>query len=751
MSLTPRFIAAAAALLFASPVLAAKVPAEAPDARRMWEQFLATADDSANNAYDVMELVGYDVESVEAERCAAHRERVQAAVAQAPVSLAIRRVAFLCAEAVGDADGAEREMALLAALSRHALAQAGTEPGLSPPIRVQAIADAYALVETSGMDFRYAYYEKLQADRDFPLVLAAWDEDARRERRLRFDFLDTGYELRRSNALYGYPLLRTALADAYVESGVGSDLLVAVDVAAVRAAAIETAPEEKVAKLRRSASAGGLLSTVTWLLVCRNAPRFDGCADGLVDAILPSAEEQHALPLVLLSLAHLEGVGVDRNQKAAWKLLDDAVRIAPDYAWIDFIAYWQVMHGDAPLPKEVAARLDGETSSAVRIALLNHASGDAKASWDEGTLAFLRSPAVNRNGDGYRVLAKRYEALGDEARKWEWTLKAASAGQGWAQARHAEALLSGEVEGIPRDVAKAEALLEAAAHGGDTWAARYLADRRMTAGDFAGAERWLVPAAESGDGDALLMLAGLYEYERPGVTGDVQRALAVYNAWAEHTGPEGAPARRALATMALDGRGMAKDPAKARAWLLTDARRGDHDSAAILGYHLLEGTFGKTEEAEGRRWMQGAIDADNEWALTGYAGWLYRKKDTPESRAEAIAMLKRGDAEGMRSATNNLAWELCTTTHDDIRDPAAGLEASRRLGHEDRMDAGWLDTVAACEAAVGNFERALALQERAAAELAVFDTSGKDEVPGYQQRLSLFRERKPWRQHGDEE
>ena len=107
----------------------------------MWERFLASADaDKAYGALDVLNSVDYDIESVDAEKCAQHDADLKAAITAAPVSMAVRRAAFLCADATGDAAAAEREMAILAALSQYALKQSGAEPLLGDPMRVMAPA-----------------------------------------------------------------------------------------------------------------------------------------------------------------------------------------------------------------------------------------------------------------------------------------------------------------------------------------------------------------------------------------------------------------------------------------------------------------------------------------------------------------------------------------------------------------------------------------------------------------------------------
>jgi TPR repeat protein len=742
-------VGAAAVLAMGSPLAQVR---DAADAARAWEQFLKTADvDEAYGALDILDKVGYDVTSVDAAKCRDNADAMRAAVAAAPVSLAIRRAALLCADALNDSATAEREMAVVAALSQQAMKQAGTESLLSDPIRVLGLADAYALVESLGMTARYSYYSQVHASRHFPFVIAAWDEDAKRERRLRFDFVDTAYTLSRSNPLAGYPMLRTVMANAFISGGVKADLLSSVDAAAVQAAAAEARPEDKVAKLRRSANAGGVQAATSWLMVCAFAPKYTGCADGLVDALLPGAEANNAVAMVLLAFAQHEGIGTKRDAAAAWALLDAADRVAPQEAVNDFVSLWSMTRSGTPLPAEAGQRLSraGKTVKAARLTAIQlKAAG--KAELDAADLAFLADPAVNRRGQGYSVLVDYFEARGRKKEQQDATQKAALAGSTAAKARYALTLFTG-ADGVTRDVARADALFTEAAHEGNVRAALYKAGTSYLAGNFAAAESWALAPASAADVDAILFLADLYTQGRPGVSGDIQRALRIYNMIAADEAG-GAPARRALAELALRGKGMPKDPAKAKQWLQGDASAGDHESEAMLGSHYLKGDFGKVEESEGRRWLERAVAANNERAFVEYGNWLFQTKGDAKSRAQAIELWTRGEAAGYVSSTNSHAWVLCTSIHDDVFDPKRGQEMSKRLGDTERMAPGVLDTVAACEAAAGDFKRAAALQERAAAQLAIVDAAPGPESdgkqPGYRQRLDLYRAGKVYRSAG---
>lgn len=731
-------LALAVAQLAMIPIAAAA----APDAGEMWRQFLANGNYAKSMAaYDVTQAVGYDGSDVDAASCKTNAAALRSAIDTVPVSIAIRRVAYLCADATGDKDAVERELEVLAVLSRHALGQAG-DPQVARPIPVVAPADAYALLLTSGMEEKYEYYLYTRPLRHFPVVLVAWDEDRASERHFAFDYVDVLQQLDMEQKFEGMPIVRDWIAGAFLD---GTGPLAAVDMAALRSSATTNVLADKLAKIRGAALAGGLQSLKGWLILCARKDKPAGCTDGLIDALLAQAEKKNAGPMALLAYAYLDGVGVKTDTRTAWALVDAAERRWPGGALVELADVWATMHVDAPFPSELQQRLDAaaESQSMVRRFLLQREIGKEKPQLGDGDVDFLARPDQNGLGFGYALLVDYYRKLDQPVPSWQWTIKAAEAGNATTQSWYASALLNGEQGHVNRDAAKGLAFAARAAHGGDAWSARRMSHERAKLRDFQGAEGWLLSAADAGDIDSIMYLASYYEQERPGVTGNIERAVELYRMLAG-LGTHGAPARRALAELALKGRGMAKDPAKAMQWLRADADAGDHDSEVILAMHHLEGDFGKVDEAEGARWVQRAMKAGHSDAYTAYGSWLYYSKDTTESRAQALDLLSRAHADGNVGASNNYAWVLCTSPRAEIYDPKRGLDVSAKLGDVETMDAGALDTVAACHAANGDFRQAVELQTRAARELAAYDTpqqaeERKGKPPGYERRLDLYK------------
>jgi spermidine synthase len=108
-------------------------------------------------------------------------------------------------------------------------------------------------------------------------------------------------------------------------------------------------------------------------------------------------------------------------------------------------------------------------------------------------------------------------------------------------------------------------------------------------------------------------------------------------------------------------------------------------------------------------------------ALVGLAHLYWqagRDADAVASLRDALAAQLVGDdplAPGAISAANALAWMLATSADSDVRDGEAALFAiDRALASAEADDAALLDTRAAALAALGRFEDAASLVERAA-------------------------------------
>jgi TPR repeat protein len=751
----PRFglraIALIAALVACFPVLPNDpVPTAQPDAAAMWQEFLAREDAiKAYDAYELLDTLGYDLHQVDAEACREHADALAEGVRRASVSIALRHVAVLCAEATGDAALAGTQGEVLEALSRHALAQASDVSG-AIPIRVMSAQDAFSLIAGMGLESTYQYYIGSPLSRYLPFVAVAWDPEARVERHMTFDNIDTMNAIVRTDPYSGYPFQRTQLSQAILESQAKSDIVMGVDLLATRDSYSQSSVAAKAAKLRPAAELGGIHAAATWLNLCESKAAA-GCADGLVDALLPAAEQRRALPMALLAYAHANGIGVERDEAAAIALLDAADRRWPRAgASAYYASYWLLRHpGD--IPSFVQARIDAAMAAGnpnMRNVVLLRTINGATPSITPDDIAHLSSARYNQRGTGFALIAASLAKSGDQERARGFWQRAADAGDADAQAEVALSAMRGDQAN--RDKARERSLLEQAAHGGSASAARMLAYTAGEAGKWEEAMAWLYAPLNAGDIPALLDAGRIYEYERPGFTGEVGRAVRVYTSLADQNDvPE---ARRRLAVMAVQGRGMEKDASRARAWLMKDAERDDHESQALLGSLYLSGDFGKVDEAQGRAWLEKAMQGGEGAAFSGFGHWLVNNKDTPESRREGLAVLGRGVDAGDVTSMNNLAWALCTSHAEDIRDPARGVEVGARMGVAEDLDPGTRDTVAACHAAKGDFAAAVRLQRTAVDDFQKYADAGGERgkqdmtetLKRARGRLALYEAGKPY-------
>ena len=145
--------------------------------------------------------------------------------------------------------------------------------------------------------------------------------------------------------------------------------------------------------------------------------------------------------------------------------------------------------------------------------------------------------------------------------------------------------------------------------------------------------------------------------------------------------------------------------------------------------------------------MELALAAENPSAYVDYGAWLYYFKNTAQSRLEGVGIWKEAHEKEIPLASNNLAWARCTSPDAAIFDPTRGIVVATSMGAAENLDAAGLDTLAACHAAAGEFERARELQLQAIEKVKLYPKINGDEVAiadpvtnleGYQQRLALY-------------
>jgi TPR repeat protein len=712
-----------------------------PDPQAAWTKLLAEAEfDRVQALYRLVDTVeGGDTE-VDLPACREQRAALDAALAEIPVGLALWYAAYRCAELDGRTEDAEHYLEGTSVLVKHAMGQV-SEDMFAPPIRVLSHADVRALARAGSFDVPYALYEPSDVPRHLIIEQAVRSGDGR-VRHLRYDFLDSYVRLSRKRPEAEYPAFRRELADELIRNGAAGGGRMALDVSATRGLRDLPTVQARIDRLRGAAANGGMQSTWSWIALCANdAGKIPGCAEGLVDALLPRAEKREPLPMVLLALAYAEGLGVPRDAKASLRLLD-AAQSRWSEAVTSYLRYHRALH-EEPLPAELAERLqrvaDAGDVVARRMMLERKLRASPGGRISDADLAPLLE--IDRAGKG-RVAAHIGWALWQGQRRDEsvpWLAKGAAEGQAAAQDLYAHALNEGFQ--VARDEAGAERWWREAAAGGDTDAMQTLGQRAYGRGEHRAAQEWFSSAATFGSEEGAWRLAGLLETAHPDLPADLKRAVSIYRELDEKF--DYVPARQALSRLHMEGTGVEKDPAKARALLQVDAEKGDTDSQLLLAYGLAHGKFGAADEAEGERWYRKALEQGGAQAADAYAYWLYMGRGTEPARKQAFE-LWRGIATGEdNSGWNNFAWVLCTTRHAADRNPGEGLALVKKIGDADDLPPYVLDTLAACHAAAGEFAQAEALQRKVIDALVAMDAEDAS-LPGMRARLALYAARKPY-------
>lgn len=423
------------------------------DPDRVWRRFLADAELGAvYDRYDAIDAVGYIHVAVDADACRDHAVELREAVIAAPVSIALHRVAMMCADAVGDAPMAEREIAALASLSKHALTGRG-DSAWRKPIAVLSPRDVYALIALLGYEYRYEYYQGVDPKRYLPLRVAVWDPEEKLERHLVFDFVDVANAIDRDGEYIGYPYHRHLLAEAFAESQNSGGEIVGADMLAMQAGFLVGDSAERVAKLREAASRGGVASLTNGVLICAGE-KIDGCADGLIDALLPLAEQKHAMPMALLAMAYAEGVGAEKDMKTAEALLDGA-----DRRWHQrgasamYAALESTMHNskfsDFTLRRPRGSSAVGNVDAEVLMVLQEIVI--AKRALSAQEIAVLERASNNGVGMGYGILAEYYETRSMTSAAAAALDKAAEHGHAMSQRKRALNAIRAGGDSTPRE------------------------------------------------------------------------------------------------------------------------------------------------------------------------------------------------------------------------------------------------------------------------------------------------------------
>ncbi len=139
-----------------------------------------------------------------------------------------------------------------------------------------------------------------------------------------------------------------------------------------------------------------------------------------------------------------------------------------------------------------------------------------------------------------------------------------------------------------------------------------------------------------------------------------------------------------------------------------------------------------------------AIDLDsNNPATYLWRAQLYLVENEPElALADFEEVMRR--APGYAGALNDYAWTLATNPKDSVRDGRKAVDFAKKACYEtDYKHAPAVDTLAAAYAEAGEWDEAVKWQEEA---VSLAGKSHPDDLPGMKERVTLFKEKKPFRE-----
>lgn len=734
--LGPACLARAAAPLpeFPSP---ATTPVEA-----IREQFEATASprayDEGRNAVEKVSDADQH-RKVDAAACRSHAAELDAAARHDPLGLAVWYYKERCADALGDASLAAQNEKNFVAVLRDTLQGIPPDNGQTP-IPLGSMADGVALMDASGETMTYSYIDISRIADGIVWRVGLRDESGAHQRNLSFDLTGPRLRLVHSPQATRSPFVRVsawldATRDWQAEARKGDGMPVTLDGLDREPAAVRTA------RIKREAADDHLSDAIVLARYCFERPK-EACTAAAVDNLLTFAEQGHAEAMVLLAYAYTNVDGFKHDEESAKALMLGAGRkmgvgaAFQEYSYLgrasfdkasDFVrwAFAQLVaaaDGGDPLAASmvlrVAAQVPAVDTDPARVERYRRQVETAGL----GLSSHRYAMAGSTKAGGGPLQMKSAEAILGSTR-WGSERAAVAKVMAWAYQ-------TGKVQGVAADPARAMHWHQVAGMLGDVSSMLYVARRYADEGERADAmglaAEWYSSAVLLGDVDANLEMARVAERSPKGfgiatpdgglVALEAKDAADIYREIDQQLPDSraGRVARRRLARMMVDGRGTPRDPDKARAMLAKDAEAGDGEAALVLAAALYAGDFGARDPAGAKQWIDKALAKPDKAVATRLAGGLFRGVELPLDRARAIELWTQAGGQGFLTAWNDMGWELCTAADAAARDPRRGLEAVRRAMTDD-APAGFIDSLAACQAATGDFAGAVATQQRALA------------------------------------
>lgn len=178
----------------------------------------------------------------------------------------------------------------------------------------------------------------------------------------------------------------------------------------------------------------------------------------------------------------------------------------------------------------------------------------------------------------------------------------------------------------------------------------------------------------------------------------------------------------------------------------------DANSKDIVGWSASENLFTGVATLEDTHYIIRSIEGGSETHYIGFSlqqfpllavRYAREIRVVTTSRRAKHALLEKATSEPTAQNLNEAAWLLATSPDPAVRDGTRALALARRACEESKwQDPASIDTLSAAYAETGDFAEAVRTQERA---LRLGNLSAQ-ERPAYENRLLLYRDKKPFRE-----
>lgn len=716
-----------------------------PPGKRYWDALKPDTDGDTVPAIEAR-LAQLWAAPLSASSCAEHRAGLEHALGRVPVDLVGVRAARDCAALLGDVDWQMRMQAQLDALIEYAFRD-GRGLRAQSPAAILYPPEIEVLAEARGLEILWVRYVGLSAARHL-LVEASVQGAGLGQHRYYFDLLDAMVRFNRNEPMVDYPSGHRLLAISRMENdALEGDALALTGHLYMNVETGEVSVEGALRALSDAWDLGVVGGLLSWVEVClgtsetRDAQPL--CADAEIEQAIATLREQNIAEAWSLDAVYRivrRGATVD-DPGLRQALADAAERSSEERMWMYAAAV--LLERDSSGDPEADAAIDRALDR-----LLQRAADAGSA--DAHVQRVLRLPAEQRGADNPFVMRSLDAAASQGNARAHMMLAALNGFDSEAGFDHVFQAFRGglpEAElllGLSMDRAPARlALLRRAAFGGNGPANVILAQQALMRDrdgpDLEGALNWLASGANFGHVESAARLAALLWLHPELSPGGADPGLDAVRQLDADGGREAAmrvpqvlleiapynrdlsEGIRLLEVLSADGIGEAT-------LMLADRHRyGD-------GVELDLQTAGQAYRlAE----QQGAAEA-----LFEHAGMVAFDLDQPE---RALQMFERAARGGHENAANDLAWFLCTGQSGAPMDPLRGLsEVEALIARLDAPHPYFLSTLAACQAALGDFAHARA-NHRTALQRALKDLPEEIDVhEQMRQRLELYEADQPY-------